>query len=346
MTMAGVKAPRDRTGLLQLLAALPAADRGAMARARARQAELTKPPGSLGRLEDLAVWLHGWRGSTPRLDRVKVVVFAGWHGSTRHGISAYPAEVTGQMVANFESGGAAINQLCRSVGAELAVVALRPGEPTGDMLTAPAMDEPAMLEALASGFGAVDPALDLVAFGEMGIGNTTAAAALCAALFGGGGADWAGPGTGLDARGVAHKARFIDEVLERHPAARNDPWAALAALGGRELAAIAGAALAARLYRVPVLLDGFVATAAAAVLARVQDDALAHCCAAHRSAEPGHDRLLARLGLEPLLDLRMRLGEGSGAALAIALVRAALACHVGMATFAAAGVAGASTSTR
>jgi len=343
--MAEPRAPRDRVELERLLTDLPGPDEAAMAAARARQAELTKPPGSLGRLEDLAVWLHGWRGPSPRLDRVKVIVFAGWHGAVRHGVSAYPAEVTGQMVSNFERGGAAINQLCRSVGAALAVLALRPGEPTGNMLEHPAMDEPAMLEALAAGFAAVDPNLDLVAFGEMGIGNTTAAAALCVALFGGGG-DWAGPGTGLDAAGVARKARFIEQALDRHPGARSDPWVALAALGGRELAAIAGAVLAARLNRVPVLLDGFVATAAAAVLARVRDDALAHCCAAHRSAEPGHARLLAALGLEPLLDLRMRLGEGSGAALAIAIVRAALACHAGMATFAEAGVAGASTSIR
>lgn len=341
--MAELIAPRDRTGLEHLLDRLPGADEAAMAAARARQAELTKPRGSLGRLEDLAVWLHGWRGPSARLERVKVIVFAGWHGAVRHGVSAYPAAVTGQMVANFERGGAAINQLCRSVGADLAVVALRPGEPTGDMLEQPAMDEQAMLEALDQGFASVDPGLDLVAFGEMGIGNTTAAAALCAALLGGGG-DWAGPGTGLDAAGVLRKARFIDRALARHPAARADPWVALAALGGRELAAITGAVLAARLHRVPVLLDGFVATAAAAVLAKVRDDALAHCWAAHRSAETGHARLLEALGLEPLLDLRMRLGEGSGAALAIALVRAALACHAGMATFAEAGVAGASTS--
>jgi nicotinate-nucleotide--dimethylbenzimidazole phosphoribosyltransferase len=185
---------------------------------------------------------------------------------------------------------------------------------------------------------AVPPGTDLLAVGEMGIGNTTAAAAICAALYGGPADSWTGPGTGLDPPGVARKAAVIDRALARHAENLRGPLEALRRLGGREIAAIAGAILGARLRRIPVLLDGFVAGAAAAVLHAQAPDALDHALAAHRSAEPGHARLLERLGLRPLLQLDMRLGEASGAALAIQLCRAALACHTGMATFAAAGV--------
>jgi nicotinate-nucleotide--dimethylbenzimidazole phosphoribosyltransferase len=322
-----------------LLSDLPEPDPEAKAAARARDRELTKPRGALGRLEDLVVWLAGWQGRhPPRLERVRVVVFAGWHGVVARGVSAYPAEVTGQMVRNFEAGGAAINQLCRVAGAELLVRELAPGRPTADFCDAPAMSEDECVEALRVGMAAVAPGLDLLAVGEMGIGNTTAAAAMAAALLGGDGTLWAGPGTGLAPSGVARKAAVIDLALARHQGALADPLEVLRHLGGREIAAMTGAILAARLARVPVLLDGFVTGAAATVLHRLSPAALAHCEAAHRSAEPGHRRLLAALALIPLLDLGLRLGEGSGAALAIPLLRAAVACHTGMATFAAAGV--------
>jgi nicotinate-nucleotide--dimethylbenzimidazole phosphoribosyltransferase len=322
---------------------LPPPDEDAAAQVAARQAQLTKPPGSLGRLEELVAWLARWqghpRGLAPRLDRVDVLVFAGNHGVTARGVSAYPATVTAQMVANFSAGGAAVNQLARIAGANLRVIPLSLDAPTQDFTQGAAMDEPAFLAAVAAGHDAVSPEADLVCLGEMGIGNTTAAAALAAALFGGGGERWAGRGTGVDDAGLARKRDVIDAALTRHAAVRDNPFALAAALGGRELAAILGATLAARTRRIPVLLDGFVSTAAAAPLARLRPDALDHARAAHVSAEAAHRALLAELELAPLLDLGMRLGEASGAALAVLLLRAALACHTGMATFAEAGVA-------
>jgi nicotinate-nucleotide--dimethylbenzimidazole phosphoribosyltransferase len=318
---------------------LPAADADAAALAAARQIELTKPPGSLGRLEDIVVWLGRWQGrSMPRLDRVDILVFAGNHGVTKQGVSAYPAEVTAQMVANFSAGGAAINQLARTAGANLRVVPLSLEQPTADFTQAPAMDENAFLAAVMAGHRTVASGTDLVCLGEMGIGNTTAAAALAAALFGGG-SHWAGRGTGVDEAGLARKRAAIETGLARHAAALHDPLASAAALGGRELAAILGAALAARQHRIPVLLDGFACVAAVAPLAKLRADALDHAMAAHVSAEAAHRMLLSELRLEPLLDLGLRLGEGTGAALAVSLLRAALACHAGMATFAEAGVA-------
>ncbi len=285
-------------------------------------------------------WLARWQGRSPRLERVDVLVFAGNHGVTAQGVSAYPAAVTAQMVANFSAGGAAINQLARQAGANLRVIALALDQPTADFTRAPAMEARGFLDAVAQGYGAVAPAADLVCLGEMGIGNTTAAAALAAALFGGGGARWAGRGTGIDDAGLARKRAVIAEALARHAMLLDDPLGLAAALGGRELAAILGATLAARRQRIPVLLDGFVATAAVAPLAKLRPDALDHAIAAHVSAEAAHRALLDELRLAPLLDLGMRFGEGSGAALAVPLLRAALACHTGMATFAEAGVAG------
>jgi nicotinate-nucleotide--dimethylbenzimidazole phosphoribosyltransferase len=318
---------------------LPAGDSAAADRVAARDAELTKPPRSLGRLEDLIEWLARWqRRSPPRLDRIDVLVFAGNHGVAAQGVSAYPTEVTAQMVANFASGGAAINQLARVAGASLRVIPLSLEKPTADFTLEPAMDEDAFLAAVTAGQDAISSEADLVCLGEMGIGNTTAAAAIAAALFGGGGTRWAGRGTGVDDRGLARKQEAIDHALARHEAALADPLRVAAALGGRELAAILGAVLSARRQNVPVLLDGFVCTAAVAPLARVRADALAHAAAAHVSAEAGHKMLLGELGLEPILDLNMRLGEASGAALAVLILRAALACHIGMATFAGAGV--------
>jgi nicotinate-nucleotide--dimethylbenzimidazole phosphoribosyltransferase len=331
------------TSLADLRAAieqLPDGDAAAAAAVRARQDQLTKPPGSLGRLEDAVAWLARWQGrEMPRLDRVEVLVFAGNHGVVARGVSPYPAAVTAQMVANFAAGGAAINQIARMAGAHLRVIPLDLDTPTADFCDAPAMDAPAFLAAVAAGWDAVAPRTDLLCLGEMGIGNTTAAAALAAALFGGGGARWAGRGTGLDDAGLQRKQAVIDAALARHAGVIGDALAVAAALGGRELAAILGATLAARHQGVPVLLDGFVCTAAAAPLAVARAGALAHAWLGHLSAEAGHRALAERLGLVPLLDLGMRLGEGSGAAAAVGLLRAALACHAGMATFAEAGVA-------
>jgi nicotinate-nucleotide--dimethylbenzimidazole phosphoribosyltransferase len=314
---------------------LPKGDAEAAAAVGRREGTLTKPPRSLGRLEQTVAWLSFWQGrSPPRLDKIEILVFAGNHGVTAQGVSAYPAEVTAQMVANFAAGGAAINQLAQVAGAELRVVPLSLDKPTADFTVAPAMREAEFLDAVSSGYEALSPDADLVVLGEMGIGNTTAASALSAALFGGGGPRFTGYGTGLDDEGLNHKRGVIDQALARHDAILDDPLRVAAALGGRELAAIFGATLAARRARIPVLLDGFVCTAAAAPLAKLRGDALDHALAGHVSAEAGHRLLLEELGLHPLLDLGMRLGEGSGAAVAVLLLRAALACHTGMATFA------------
>jgi nicotinate-nucleotide--dimethylbenzimidazole phosphoribosyltransferase len=293
----------------------------------------------LGRLEELVGWLAHWQGhAPPRLQQVEILVFAGNHGVTTRGVSAYPAEVTAQMVANFAAGGAAINQLARSVSAQLRVIPLSLDRPTADFTQQPALSEEEFLAAVAAGYDAVSPASDLLCLGEMGIGNTTAAAAIVAALFGGGGARWAGRGTGIDEEGLARKCAVIDQALARHAGVLHDPLAVAAALGGRELTAILGATLAARRQRIPLVLDGFVCTAAVAPLARLRADTLAHALAAHVSAEAGHRMLLDELGLRALFDLDMRLGEASGAALAVTALRAALACHTGMATFGEAGV--------
>ncbi|MCA0275219.1 MAG: nicotinate-nucleotide--dimethylbenzimidazole phosphoribosyltransferase [Proteobacteria bacterium] len=318
---------------------LPAGNDAAADAVARRQDTLTKPRGSLGKLEEIAGWLGRWQGrEMPRLDKVKVVVFAGNHGVTAQGVSAYPSEVTVQMVANFAAGGAAINQLARLAGAELAVIPLELDRPTGDFTQTSAMNEADFLGAVSTGYDAVTPDLDLVCFGEMGIGNTTPAAAIAAGLFGGTGRDWAGRGTGVDDSGLARKFTAIDAGLARHAATLADPLAVAANLGGRELAAILGATLAARHHNVPVLLDGFVVTAAAAPLAKLHAQGLAHTLSAHVSAEAGHRQLLEALQLAPLLDMGMRLGEGSGACLAVNLVRSALECHTRMASFAEAGV--------
>src|SRR5579862_2997618 len=291
------------------------------------------------RLDDLVAWLAHWQGhAPPRLDRVDILVFAGNHGVTKLGVSAYPAEVTVQMVANFASGGAAINQLARAAGANLRVMPLSLDTPTADFTEQPALGEQEFLAAVTAGADAVADDCDLICLGEMGIGNTTAAAAIAAALFGGGGARWAGRGTGVDDEGLTRKRDVIDRGLACHAGVLREPLQVAAALGGRELAAILGAVLAARRLRIPVLLDGFVSTAAVAPLVRLRTDALAHALAGHVSAEAGHRMLLDELKLKPIVDLDMRLGEASGAALAVLILRAALACHIGMATFAEAGV--------
>jgi nicotinate-nucleotide--dimethylbenzimidazole phosphoribosyltransferase len=312
---------------------LPEGDAVVAAAVEAREATLTKPAKSLGRLEALTAWLARWQGRCPpTLDRVAILVFAGNHGVCAQGVSAYPSEVTAQMVANFAAGGAAINQLARLTGASLTVEALDLHVPTEDFTLRPAMGERAFLDAVASGYEAVSADTDLLILGEMGIGNTTAAAALCAGLFGGA-ARFVGRGTGIDDAGLERKCAVIEKALEGHANCLGDPLKLAAALGGRELAAILGAALAARKLSVPVLLDGFVCCAAVAPLHALSAGALDHAVAGHVSAEAGHPALLAELGLLPILDLDMRLGEGSGAAVALLILRAALACHMGMATF-------------
>jgi len=316
------------------------ADAAAIAAARERQDSLTKPRGSLGRLEELALFMAGWQGRPiPTFDKGKVVVFAGNHGVAARGVSAFPVAVTAQMVANFQAGGAAINALARAAGLALEVVAIELDRLTADFTEGPALSVGECLEGLSIGARTVTPDLDLIVLGEMGIGNSTAAAALAARSFGGAAALWTGPGTGVDDAGMVRKIAAVEAGLVRHRDAPSTAFETLRRLGGREIVAIAGAVLRARHLRVPVLLDGYICCAAIAPLAADNPAITAHCLAGHRSAEPGHIRLLDRLGLRPLLDLDMRLGEGSGAALAAMLVRAALDAHAGMASFAEAGVA-------
>ncbi|MDQ2091098.1 nicotinate-nucleotide--dimethylbenzimidazole phosphoribosyltransferase [Marimonas arenosa] len=317
----------------------PRADDSARSAAKVRNVQLTKPPGALGRLEELAIWYAGWRGQArPRLERPQVIVFAGNHGVTAQGVSAFPADVTEQMVLNFQAGGAAINQLAQVFGAQMDVYALALDRPTADFTAGPAMDEAEFLHAIATGWDAVDAQAGLLATGEMGIGNTTSAAAVACALFGGNAEDWVGRGTGVDDAGLVLKAKVVRDGLSRNSNALGDGLEILRCLGGRELAAMAGAMARARVERIPVILDGFICCAAAACLDRAVPGALDHAVAGHRSAEAAHGKLLEKLGKEPLLQLDMRLGEGSGAALAIGVLQGAIACHSGMATFAEAGV--------
>jgi nicotinate-nucleotide--dimethylbenzimidazole phosphoribosyltransferase len=333
------RVPATLDEMRAIVAQFPGPDRDAAEATAAREAQLTKPAGALGRLEEITQWMATWQGKhPPSCVHPRTAVFAGNHGVAALGVSAYPAAVTVQMVKNFVDGGAAVNQLCRAVDADLRVYEMSLEEPTADFTTAPAMSDEECATAMAYGMMAVEPGIDLLAVGEMGIANTTSAAALSTALFGGGAARWVGPGTGIVGAGLARKIAVVEQGVALHKAAAKDGLDLLRRLGGRELAAMVGAIIAARLAHVPVLLDGYASSAAAATLVPMDATALDHCLVAHCSAEPGHRLLLERLGKKPLLDFGMRLGEASGATLAIALVNAALACHNGMATFAEAGV--------
>jgi nicotinate-nucleotide--dimethylbenzimidazole phosphoribosyltransferase len=361
-------------GLADLVAAIGPLDRAAMEATARRHDRLTKPPGSLGRLETLAIELAGIRGEpVTSIDRPAIAVFAGDHGITRQGVSPYPPEVTRQMVANFAAGGAAINVLSRAAGAALVVVdagvageplafadtpgagvgaaaagpgarfiAARVADGTRDFSVEPAMTADETVAAIEVGrrvaAGLVEHGSDLLGVGEMGIGNTTASSAIVAALTGRPAADVTGRGTGLDDAGVRHKAAVIDAAIERHRPDPSRPLEVLATVGGLEIAALVGAILQAAADRVPVVLDGFITGAAALVAARLAPDLPARLIASHRSAEPGHRLVLETLGLEPVLDLGLRLGEGSGAALAIPVVASAVRVLGEMATFEDAGV--------
>ena len=323
----------------RLIAEMPGPDEAAVAAVRARNAELTKPPGSLGRLEWLAEWLSAWQGKAPpTVDRPLVCVFAGSHGVATRGVSAYPPEVNRQMLENFAAGGAAINAICAAYGLGFKVFDLALDMPTGDIATEPAMDERGCVATMAFGMEAIAGGTDLLAVGEMGIGNTTVAAALYTALYGGSAEHWVGRGTGVDDEGLKRKVAAVEAAIAHHRDHLTDPLEILRRLGGREIAAMAGAILAARLQRIPVILDGYVATAGAAVLHAIHPSVIDHCVAGHLSAEGAHQDVLEQLGKIPLLALGMRLGEGSGAALAAGLVKAAAAIHRDMATFSQAGV--------
>jgi nicotinate-nucleotide--dimethylbenzimidazole phosphoribosyltransferase len=327
--------------LRDLIALMPVASEASREAVEARQAALTKPPGSLGRLEDIPAFLAAWQGkSEPSIDRSLVAVFAGNHGVVENGVSAYPVSVTRAMMDNFTAGGAAINQICAAYGIGLKVFDLALDIPTKDITKAPALEEKEAAATFAFGMEAIAGDVDLLCLGEMGIGNTTIAAAIYHALYGGAAADWVGRGTGVNDHGLARKIAVVEAAVAHHGAYLSDPLEVMRRLGGREIAAIAGAIMAARIQRIPVVLDGYVVCAAAAILQALDSRALDHCIAGHVSAEAPHKEVLRRLGKEALLDLGLRLGEGSGAALAFGIIKAAMACHTGMATFEQAKVAG------
>lgn len=317
---------------------VPAADEAAVAAFRERDAQLTKIPGSLGRLEEIAEWLAAWGGKTPpKIERPLVAVFAANHGITAKGVSAFPAEVTKQMVANYGAGGAAINQICMASDLGLKVFELALDFPTPDISEEDAFDEAGCAATMAFGMESLAGGTDLLCLGEMGIGNTAVASAIYLALFGGSAEEWVGPGTGVVGAALANKAAVVAQAVARMNGDR-DPFEVLRRLGGREIAAMVGAIIGARHQKVPVVVDGFVTSAAAAVVYAMNPTAIDHCIFAHVSAEPAHRRALAAMGKTPLFDLGMRLGEGTGAAIAAGVIRAAAATHAGMATFAEAGV--------
>ena len=319
--------------LAQLLADLPDPDRSARDEVAARAATVLRPAGAFARLDAVAAWLAGWQGTTtPRVKRPHVAVFAADHGVVGEGVSAYPAEVTAAMAEAIRSGVATITVLAREVGATLELFDVGVGRPTGNVRVTDAMSVEEFDAAVAAGTAAVESVdADLLVVGEIGIGNTTAAAAVAAAACGGDAVDWVGPGTGVVGAALAHKCDVVQAALDR--VGPVEPLEALRRLGGRELAAMAGAVAAARRRRLPVVLDGFIATAAVAPLAVARPGSLDHCIAGHRSAEPGHERLLGILGLDPLMGLDLRLGEGSGALVAVPIIRMAAAAVMEVATF-------------
>lgn len=313
----------------------------ARAAAEARLAEVIRPYRALGRIDELAVWLAAWQATgRPHVDRPAVVVFVADHGVTVEGVSAYPAEVTAQMLAAFRGGHATVNRIAEVVGAPVTIVDVGVGRPTANLADGPAMTPGDLGAALDAGAAAVDALdTDMIALGEMGIGNSTAAAAVTALLYPGPAPEaWVGEGSGLDEAGLARKQAVVARAVRVH-AGHSGPLDILRRAGGRELAALAGAIVAARRRRIPVLLDGFIVTAAAAAMHALDDTALDHCLAAHVGAERGHRPLLGRLGMEPLFDFGLRLGEGTGATLAIAVLRTAARSLADVPTFAEAGVA-------
>jgi nicotinate-nucleotide--dimethylbenzimidazole phosphoribosyltransferase len=322
--------------LSELLRDLPSPDERARAAVRDRADHILRPAGALARLDDVAVWLAGWqRTSHPAVETPAAVIFAADHGVAHAEVSAYPAEVTKAMLEALRAGVATATAMGAAIGMSVETIDVGVGEPTGDIRVEAALDDERFGVCVQRGRDAVARAaasgVDLLVFGEMGIGNTTVAAAVCAGLFGESAAAWTGRGTGLDPDGLARKVVAVQQAADRVRGA--SPCEVLREVGGAELAAIAGAVVEARLRSIPVILDGFVVGAAVAPLAVERQDALDHCVAGHRSAEPGHTLLLQRLGLAPLIDLQMRLGEASGAMLAVPIVRLAAVAVTDVATF-------------
>ena len=311
--------------LRDAMTAMPERDDVSYDAVTARAAEILRPAGALARLDEVAAWAAGWqRTSSPAVRKPAALIFAADHGVTAAGVSKYPTDVTGAMLAAYRAGKSTITAFAAVAGASVEAIDVGVGRPTGDIRYESAMSLDRFDAAVAAGRDAVDRLdADLLVLGEMGIGNTTAAAAVAAALGGGEVAAWVGRGTGVDDEGLSRKREAVREAVTRVVGV-HDPFEVLREVGGAELVAMAAAIVAARHRRLPVLIDGYVVTAAALPLATINAAALDHCLVGHCSSEPGHRRLLERLGKQPLLDLEMRLGEGSGAMAAVPLV--AMAC--------------------
>ena len=329
----------DITDLFQQFKPL---DKNIFRQAEAHQAQLTKPLHSLGRLEQLACWYESVRGERPApLNHPRIAVFAANHGiAANHQISAFPTDVTAAMMENFQSGGAAINQIAGMLNADFYAYDLNLQQPTEDFTVQAAMTEQACAHAISYGMMAVDEKVDVVIPGEMGIGNSTAAAAIYHALYGGEAKDWVGRGTGIDDTIYQQKIDLVAKAVALHGenftgknAPDNFSLQILRHVGGFEICAILGCIIAARIANVAVILDGYIACAAAAILHEIDADYIAHCVAGHVSDEQAHIDVLNRINKQPILDLQMRLGEASGGATALAILKIALACHHGMASF-------------
>ena len=307
--------------------------------ARNRQDNLTKPLGSLGKLEKYAIWMAGWqKKEKPTINNFQCLVFAGNHGVAKKNVSAYPPEVTEQMVKNFKNGGAAINQLCKLSNIKLSVIPINLEKPTKDFSEEKAMNLNETFSAMKLGYNSVPKKCDLLLLGEMGISNTTSATAIACALFNSSVKKWTGLGTGVSERNLKNKISVIQKGLRLHGKKFHSVVEILSCFGGREMAAIVGSVIAARVRGIPILLDGFVSTASAATLTIFNKNILEHCLISHLSSEPGHKGIILKLKKEPILDLNMRLGEATGGAVASLIIKAALVTHNKMTTFSEAGV--------
>lgn len=316
-----------------LLADLPQGGHQAAASVRERNAALVKPVGSLGKLEEIALWLATWQGKDrPRVDQPFTVVFAANNSVHAHGVSPLPQSLTRQMLETYAAGGGAVNQIAAAYGVGLKVFELALDYPAGDITREAALDEKSAAATFAFGMEAIAGEPDLLCLGEFGAGNTTIAAAIFTALFGGAASDWTGRPSYLDEAGYARKIEAVQQALDFHSAHLSDPLEIMRRLGGREICALAGAIIAARLQGIPVVLDGYTVCAAAALVQAINPAALDHCIAGHVSPHGAHDQVLKRLDKPPLLDMQIDLGEGAGASLAVGIIKAAAACHNDMAT--------------
>ncbi|EJF82855.1 nicotinate-nucleotide--dimethylbenzimidazole phosphoribosyltransferase [Bartonella rattimassiliensis] len=315
-----------------LLTNLPVADEFSIILAKKRQEDLTKVQGALGKLGDIAVWYAGWKGTEkPLVTRPLVAIFSGNHGIVEENVTPFPQSMTQKMVQNFASGGAAINQICIAYDLGLKIFDLALEYPTMNITKDAAMDERSAAATMAFGMESIAGGTDLLCIGEMGIGNTTIASALCLALFGGEVEEWTGNDIGSEGDFYQRKIEAVKTAISLHKDYFNDPFEIMRRLGGREIAAMVGAILAARMEKIPVILDGFVATAAAAILYKINPKALDHTLVGDVSSEKVHRKLLQKIGKEPLLDFGMHLGEGTGAAMAAGIVKAAVLTHAQMA---------------